>query len=134
MEPWYTLTTLSSIISTLTNTTEIEIMDAFRHHNLIIYDTLQQQLLAEGTKLVKFNLKPTGHTTTSLSHINRSSSYQEHLVGLITLGLLLSGWIVTVVVAHVIYRCIQKLQIGQTGLLPSHLAMFCSPVCTHSTG
>lgn len=33
--------------------TEIEMMDTFRGHNLTIDNTLQQQLLAEGTKVVK---------------------------------------------------------------------------------
>ena len=44
---------------------EIEIMDAFQGHNLTIDDTLQQQLLVEGTKLVKISLKRTGLTTQS---------------------------------------------------------------------
>ncbi|KAF0039062.1 hypothetical protein F2P81_009546 [Scophthalmus maximus] len=45
--------TLSSITSTLTVNTEIEIMDAFRGQNLTTDDTLQRQRPAEGTKLVK---------------------------------------------------------------------------------
>lgn len=81
--------------------TKIDIMDAFISHNLTIDDTLQQQLLVEGTKLVKFSLKPTGLTTTFSSHFSRSSPLQEHHVSLVALGLLLSGWIITAVVAHV---------------------------------
>ncbi|KAF0024609.1 hypothetical protein F2P81_023411 [Scophthalmus maximus] len=57
---------------------EIEIMDAFQGHNLTLDDTLQQQLLIEGTKLVKFSLKPAGLTTTFTSRLVKSSSYQEH--------------------------------------------------------
>ncbi|KAF0037914.1 hypothetical protein F2P81_010788 [Scophthalmus maximus] len=88
---------------------EIEIMDAFQGHNLTIEDALQQQLLVEGTKLVKFSLKPTGLTTTFTSRLAKSS-YQEHPVSLVALGLLLSGWVITAIIAHVMYKYIQMLQ------------------------
>eukprot|EP00064_Thunnus_orientalis_P026105 superscaffoldBa00015339_g26578 len=88
--------------------TEIEIMDAFRGHNLTIDDTLQQQLLAEGTKLVKFSLKPSGLTTAYFSHT--SSPSQEHHVSWAAFGLLLSGWVITAVIAHIMFRYIGRLQ------------------------
>ena len=88
--------------------TEIEIMDAFRGHNVTIDDTLQQQLLAEGTKVVKFSLKPSGLTTAYSSH--KSLPYQEHHVSWAALGLLLSGWIITAVIAHIMYKYIRRLQ------------------------
>lgn len=81
---------------------EIEIIDAFRGHNLTIDDTLQQQLLAEWTKLVKFSLKPSGLTTAYSSR--RSSLYQEYSVSWATLGLLLSGWIIMAIIAHIMYQ------------------------------
>lgn len=89
---------------------EIEVMDAFQGHNLTIDDTLQQQLLAEGTKLVQLSLKPTGLATTFNSRLSRPSSYQEHHVSLVALGLLLSGWVITAIIAHIMYRHIQTLQ------------------------
>uniref|UniRef100_A0A8D3CNJ3 Uncharacterized protein n=1 Tax=Scophthalmus maximus TaxID=52904 RepID=A0A8D3CNJ3_SCOMX len=95
---------------------EIEIMDAFQGHNLTTEDTLQQQLLVEGTTLVKFSLQPTGLTTTFTSHLAKSS-YQEHPVSLVALGLLLSGWAITAIIAHVMYKYIQTLQIRLDNLL-----------------
>ncbi|KAL7387524.1 hypothetical protein ABVT39_024884, partial [Epinephelus coioides] len=89
---------------------EIEVMDAFQGHNLTIDDTLQQQLLAEGTKLVQLSLKPTGLATTFNSRLSRPSSYQEHHVSLVALGLFLSGWVITAIIAHIMYRHIQTLQ------------------------
>lgn len=46
---------------------EIEIMDTFVGQNLTTEDDIQQQLLAEGTKTVKFNVRLHGHTTSSLT-------------------------------------------------------------------
>ncbi|XP_051565842.1 uncharacterized protein LOC127447811 [Myxocyprinus asiaticus] len=88
---------------------EIEMMDAFRGHNLTIDDTLQQQLLAEGTKLVKFSLKSTGVTTKFFNRIGKLSAYQEHPISLTALGLLLNGWIIMAVIAYAMHRHIQTL-------------------------
>lgn len=92
-------------------------MDAFIGHNLTIDDTLQQQLLMEGTKLVKFSLKPTGLTTTLSNHSSRSSPLQEHHISVVALGLLLSVWIITAMVANMMYRYIQKLQARMDSLM-----------------
>ncbi len=69
---------------------EIEIMDAFVGHKFTIDDTLQRQLLAEGTKLVKFNPKPTGLTFTFSIHVGRQS-YQDHPISIAALGLLVGS-------------------------------------------
>lgn len=89
--------------------TEIEMMDAFRGHNLTIDNTLQQQLLAEGTKIVKFSLKSTGLSTTFSNHIVRLASQQEHPVSMTALGLLFGGWIITACIAYTMHRHIQTL-------------------------
>lgn len=60
--------------------TETEMMDAFRGHNLTTDNTLSQQLLAEGTKVVKFSLKLTGLTTTLSNHVGKSVLYQKHSI------------------------------------------------------
>lgn len=106
--------------------TEIEIMDIFRGQNLTIDDTLKQQLLAEGIKLVQFSLKPTGLTTTFFNHMSKLSPYQEHPISVIALWLLLSGWIFTEL--YIMYKYIQKLQ----AKLDS--TMFCTTVHNHTTG
>ncbi len=95
---------------------EIEIMDAFVGHNFTIDDTLERQLLAEGTKLVKFNLKPTGLTATFSSYAGRQL-HQNHPISIAALGLLLTGWIVTAIIAHAMYKYIQKLQARLDSLL-----------------
>lgn len=89
---------------------ELESMDAFRLHKLTTDDTLQQQPLAEGTKLVHFCLKPTGFTTTFSSHGSRLSLCQEHPNQCDLPRAPSSGWIITAVVVHIIYKHIWKLQ------------------------
>ncbi|KAK9525317.1 hypothetical protein VZT92_013367 [Zoarces viviparus] len=100
-----------------THDVDIEIMDAFKGHNLTINDNIQQQLLTEGTKLVQFSLKPTGLTTTLFSHLSRFTPYQENHISMVALVLLLSGWIITAIVAHMMYKYIQKLQTRLDSLL-----------------
>lgn len=110
---------------------EIEIIDAFRGHNLTIDDTLQQQQLAEGTKLVKFSLKPSHHRLTSAYSSRRSSLYQEHSVSWAAHGLLLSGWIITAIIAHIMYQYICRLQARlDTPVCPTAL---CAPICACSS-
>ena len=89
---------------------EIEIMDAFKGHNLTIDITTQQQLLAEGTKEVKFSVRSTGLTTEFGTYVGRSPTNEGHTISMVALGLLLSGWIITIGVAYFLYRYIQKLQ------------------------
>lgn len=96
--------------------TEIEILDAFVGHNFTIDDTLHSQIMAEGTKLLKFILKPSGLTATFSNHLNKQW-YQDHPVSIAALGLLLSGWIITAIIAHVMYRYIQSLQARLDSLL-----------------
>lgn len=48
---------------------ENEIMDALFVHTFTMKDTHCNQLLSEGTMLVKFNLKPVGLTITFSSHV-----------------------------------------------------------------
>ncbi len=105
----------------------IEIMDTFGGHNLTTDKALQQQLLAEGTKLIQVTLKPTGLTTTPSNHTSRLTPYQEHPISVYALGLLLSGWIILAIVAHIMYKYIQKVQ----GKLDSLL--FVSPHFTHQS-
>lgn len=96
---------------------EIEIMDAFKGHNLTIDYALQQQFFTEGTKMVKFSLRPIGLTTTFLRHIGPSSTVTENPISLVALGLLLSGWIIMAIVAHSKYKYIQTLQAKLDSLL-----------------
>lgn len=96
---------------------DIEILDAFKGHNLSIDISLHQQLLVEGTKVVKFSLKPAGLTTSFARHGSQSPPYVENPISLVALGLLLSGWIITAIAAHVMYKYIQKLQAKLDSLL-----------------
>ena len=89
---------------------EIEIMDAFKGHNLTIDITTQQQLLAEGTKEVKFSVRSTGLTTEFGTYVGRSPTNEGHTISMVALGLLLSGWIITIGMAYFLYKYIQKLQ------------------------
>ena len=78
-------------------------MDAFTGYNLMIDEALQQQLQTEGTKWMKFSLKPTGLTTLPGS-VTKFAFHQEHPVSLTVVVLLLSGWVITALVAHVRYE------------------------------
>ena len=89
--------------------TEIEMIDAFRGHNFSIGDTLQQQLLAEGTKTVKFSLEPTGLKAIFSRHLVGQSPDLGHPISLVALGLLLSGWIITAGIAYMLHKHIQTL-------------------------
>lgn len=88
---------------------EIEIMDAFVGQNLTTKGDIQQQLLAEGTKTVKFKVRPNGLTTTVCGQTGRPL-HQAHNISDTAVALLLSGWIITAVITHIMYRYIQKLQ------------------------
>ena len=79
---------------------EIEIMDTFVGQNLTTEDDIQQQLLAEGTKTVKFNVRLHGHTTTVSGHRDKFS-YQAHTISITAIALLLSGWIITAIITHI---------------------------------
>lgn len=89
---------------------DTEILDAFKGHDFSIDTSLHQQLLVERTKVVKFSLKPAGLTASFFKPKNQPPSYMENTISLVALGLLLSGWIITAIAAHVMYKCIQKLQ------------------------
>ena len=97
--------------------TEIEIMDAFQGHNLTIDTSIQQQLIAEGTKEVKFNVRSTGLTTEFGKNFHRTATITEHPISMVALVLLLSGWVITIVVAFLLHRYIQKLQAKLDSLL-----------------
>lgn len=84
-------------------------MDAFGGQNLTIEDDIQQQLLAEGTKTVKFKVRPNGFKTTISGQTGRPL-HLAHTISVTAITLLLSGWIITAIIAHIMYRYIQKLQ------------------------
>ncbi|KAM3612667.1 uncharacterized protein V6R79_012474 [Siganus canaliculatus] len=109
---------------------DIEIMDAFQGHNLSISPVLQQQLLAEGTKVIKFSLKPTGLTTIITPKGGWSTSPEGSHVSFIALGLLLGGWLATALMAHMMYRYIQKLQakLDSVLLVPPQFPLLPQPV------
>ncbi|KAL2078964.1 hypothetical protein ACEWY4_024708 [Coilia grayii] len=89
--------------------TEIEMIDAFQGYDLEINDTLQQQLLVEGTKTVKFSLGPTGISTMFSHYQTRQSSDLGSTMSLIALGLLLSGWVITAGIAYMLHKYINTL-------------------------
>ena len=88
---------------------EIEMIDAFEGYDLEINDTLQRQLLVEGTKMVKFSLGPTGISTVFSRHQVRESSDLGSTISLIALVLLLSGWVLTAGIAYILHKYIQTL-------------------------
>ncbi|KAG9331603.1 hypothetical protein JZ751_018654 [Albula glossodonta] len=89
--------------------TEIEMVDAFRGHSLVLDYTLQQQLLSEGTKTVKFSLDQTGLQTALLGPVVRRSSDSWSTISGVAFGFLLGGWIITAGVAVILVRHIQAL-------------------------
>lgn len=86
--------------------TEVEMPNAFPGHELEINATLQEQLLLEGTKTVQFSLHPTGIDTMFLRYRSTPSSDQGSLIYQISLGLLVSGWVITVFIAITLHRYI----------------------------
>lgn len=78
------------------------------HFNFSIDTSLHQQLLVEGTKVVRLSLKPAGLTTSFFKHENQSPSYMENPINLDALGLRLSGWIITAIAAQIMYKYFQR--------------------------
>ena len=92
-----------------------------RYDTLNLNDTLRQQLLSEGTKFVQFSLDQSGLQTILLGPVVRSSNPWGAISG-IAFGLLLGGWIVTVVVVLILSRHIQTLhtKIDSLTKIPDH--------------
>ncbi|XP_070402000.1 uncharacterized protein [Nothobranchius furzeri] len=89
---------------------EIEIMDAFQGYNFTIDLEIDQQLLIEGTKLVKFTQTPRELTLTPMNRYPRryiDTDYTTLICTLVALGM---GWLITAVIAYSAYRCVKKLQ------------------------
>ncbi|XP_060760245.1 uncharacterized protein LOC132870571 [Neoarius graeffei] len=88
---------------------EIEMIDAFEGYDLEISNTLQQQLLVEGTKTVKFSVDQNGISTIVSQNRVRGSLDLESALSLIVLGLLLCGWVFSAGIAYMLHKRIATL-------------------------
>lgn len=89
--------------------TDVEAIDALRGHNFTIEDTLRQQLLSEGTKVVQFSLDQSGFHANTLSPLARTPINPWSAIAVAALGLTLCGWIITALIAARLLNYIQTL-------------------------
>ncbi|MEQ2214071.1 hypothetical protein XENOCAPTIV_028468, partial [Xenoophorus captivus] len=91
--------------------TEIEIMDAFKGYNFSIDASIENQLIVEGTKQIKFSLTPAELSFTPLPQFPRRTEWTETHTMTVTVVLLVIGWVVTAGMAHTAYRQVKRLQV-----------------------
>ncbi|MEQ2167725.1 hypothetical protein GOODEAATRI_007031 [Goodea atripinnis] len=86
-------------------------MDAFKGYNFSIDASIEEQLLREGTKLIRFSLTPAELSSTPLLQFPRRTEWTETHTMTVTVVLLVIGWVVTAGMAHTAYRQVKRLQV-----------------------